>query len=219
MNDTTLTIPLFPLGTVLFPGCPLSLHIFEERYRLMISNCLDQRQPFGVVLIREGDEVVEGRLGGQAAEPCTIGTIAHIRTSMRLDDGRFLITTTGQQRFQIDQIVQRTPYLIARVELLPERHTPGVDLVARELRLLYTRYWQGIAAATGAEVEVEDLPNDVDLLSYTLADRLQVEMGQKQAWLEAEVGPRLREMSKLLRNELMLLPPTEPGLNGGGSLN
>ena len=50
-------IPLFPLNTVLFPGMPLSLHIFEERYKLMIKHCLDEECPFGVLLIREGKEV------------------------------------------------------------------------------------------------------------------------------------------------------------------
>src|SRR5690349_19805632 len=52
---TTQKLPLFPLNTVLFPGVPLPLHIFEERYRLMIGRCIEQHAPFGVVLIRELD--------------------------------------------------------------------------------------------------------------------------------------------------------------------
>ena len=53
----TYKLPLFPLNMVLFPGLPISLHIFEERYRLMIARCIEQNGPFGVVLIREGREV------------------------------------------------------------------------------------------------------------------------------------------------------------------
>ena len=53
----TQKLPLFPLNTVLFPGAPIQLHIFEERYRLMIGRCLEQSSPFGVVLIRSGSEV------------------------------------------------------------------------------------------------------------------------------------------------------------------
>ena len=65
----TIEISLFPLNTVLFPGQVLPLHIFEDRYRLMIRECLAEEKPFGVVLIRRGREV------GETAEPYMVGTI------------------------------------------------------------------------------------------------------------------------------------------------
>jgi Lon protease-like protein len=105
----TYKLPLFPLNTVLFPGMPISLHIFEERYRLMIGRCIEQNGPFGVVLIREGREV-----GGEAA-PYPVGTTAAIGSNVRLDDGRYYLTATGQRRFRIQYFAQRQPYLLASV--------------------------------------------------------------------------------------------------------
>ena len=66
-NDETIEIPLFPLNLVLFPGMPLPLHIFEERYKAMIGDCMRYNTPFGVSLIRSGQEV------GEAADPHPIG--------------------------------------------------------------------------------------------------------------------------------------------------
>lgn len=216
-------LPLFPLGTVLFPGATLNLHIFEERYRLMIGRCLEERSPFGVVLIREGDEVEEGRPGARPAEPYAIGTIAQISADMRLDDGRYLLTAVGARRFRIQAIVQRLPYLIASVLELPENVTPAAAVAADDLRATYDRYWQAVAGATGLEVEVEDLPRDPLRLSYYLADRLQVTMELKQHWLECDPLTRLREIAANLRAELALLPygrrDAREGSSGLGSLN
>ena len=69
---TILELPIFPLGTVLFPGMPLPLHIFEERYKRMIGRCLDGDRAFGVTLLKSGREV------GGPAIPHEVGTIARI---------------------------------------------------------------------------------------------------------------------------------------------
>src|SRR3954453_11337770 len=87
-------IPLFPLNTVLFPGMPLPLHIFEPRYREMIGACVRDERPFGVVLIKEGREV------GEAAMPFEVGTLAKIVGVERLDDGRMNVVTVGTDRFR-----------------------------------------------------------------------------------------------------------------------
>src|SRR5438046_1437349 len=96
----TLLLPLFPLNTVLFPGMPLRLHIFEERYRLMIGECVERKQPFGVVLIKAGREV------GEPAEPRGVGTTALIAAMSRMDDGRMNLVAVGQERFRIDELRQ-----------------------------------------------------------------------------------------------------------------
>jgi len=217
-------LPLFPLGTILFPGATLNLHIFEERYRQMIGRCLEQDSPFGVVLIREGDEVVEGRAAARPAEPHSIGTTARISANVRLDDGRFLLTATGETRFRIQYVLQHAPYLVASVVELPEERPAAADPLAAELRQLYDRYWQAVAAATGAPVEAEELPGDPAGIAYQLADRLQVDAERKQAWLEADLLTRLREISAELRAELALLPSAgkrkgREGWSGTGSLN
>ena len=216
----TYKLPLFPLKqVVLFPGAPLTLHIFEERYRLMIERCLEQSGPFGVTLIRQGPEV-----GGEAV-PHSVGTTATISDSVRLDDGRYYLTTVGQRRFRIQYIAQRQPYLLASVVYLPE-DAGGSAVVdqAGELRALYVRYWAALAAATGHRREPETLPESPIELTYWMAQRLQVDNIHKQRWLEADVATRLREMIAAIRSELLLLPSEgagehERGWTGSGSWN
>lgn len=214
-------LPLFPLGTILFPGATLNLHIFEERYRLMIARCLEERSPFGVVLIREGDEVEEGRVGARPAEPYAIGTVAEISANMRLEDGRYLVTATGRERFRIQYVLQRAPYIIASVAYLPEADAPGAVAAAAELRATYERYWQAVTAATGIPAQPEDLPEDPLALAYHLADRLQVAPARKQHWLEVGLTTRLREIAADMRTELALMPTGKRKTGEGftGNLN
>lgn len=220
---TPLQLPLFPLGTILFPGATLNLHIFEDRYRLMIGRCLEEGSPFGVVLIREGDEVAEGRIGARPAEPYPVGTLAQISANVRLEDGRYLLTAIGMSRFRIQSILQRAPYLVASVAALPEERPTGTVAAAGELRATYNRYWQAVAVATGVSVQTEELPTDPAELAYQLADRLQVTLARKQRWLEVDVLTCLREINANLRAELALLPSNRrgpgEGQSGIGSLN
>jgi Lon protease-like protein len=216
-------LPLFPLGSILFPGATINLHIFEERYRQMIGRCIEQQSPFGVVLIRQGDEVEEGRVGARPAEPYSIGTVAEISANVKLEDGRFLLTATGRERFRIQYVLQRAPYLIASVAELPEVAAPDDAAIADELRATYGRYWQAVAAATGVPAQPEELPDDPLALAYHLADRIQVPLARKQHWLEASLSTRLREITMDMRTELALMPAgqrkTGEGFSGMGSLN
>jgi Lon protease-like protein len=229
-------LPLFPLNTVLFPGATIQLHIFEERYRLMIGRCLEQSSPFGVVLIRSGSEVdpadpgarrmlelvnpqiddlelgaLKRELSGETA-PHPVGTAAQISTSesVRLNDGRYYLVAVGQRRFRIQYFVQRQPYLIASVAYLPEESATAVVEPASQLRQLYERYCAALSAATGSEQSFEALPENVIDLTYWMANRLQVNNVQKQRWLEADVATRLREMSAAIRKDLALLPKAGP---------
>jgi Lon protease-like protein len=237
-------LPLFPLNRVLFPGAPIQLHIFEERYRLMIGRCMEQNSPFGVVLIRTGSEVspddpwvrrqfelaneidaIERGLERNTI-PYPVGTTAQISAgeSVRMIDGRYYLVATGQRRFRIQYFVQRQPYLIASVSLLPEEGAAAMVEQANQLRTLYRSYWTALGAATGHEHTIESLPEDVIDLTYWMAQRLQVDNVHKQRWLEADVATRLREMSAAIRNELALLPRSdsgerERGKTGPGSWN
>jgi len=211
-------LPLFPLSTILFPGATINLHIFEERYKEMIGRCLAEHSPFGIVLIQAGDEVEEGRLGTRPTELCTVGTAAEISANVRLEDGRFLLTAIGRERFRIQSVLQRAPYLIASVADLPEVVVPGALVAAELLRATYARYWQAVAIATGVPVEPEELPDEPMALAYQLADRLQVALTRKQHWLESSLITRLREITADLRAELALMPTGE-GFTGLGGLN
>jgi hypothetical protein len=193
-------LPLFPLNTVLFPGAPLTLHIFEERYREMVATCLEESAPFGVVLIRQGSEI------GAPAIHHDVGTIAQINASVRLDDGRYLIATAGQQRFRTQHTLQWTPYIQASVLLLPEEDDQEIAARAHHLQHIYDIYWNGVAAATGVQSKVEKLPQTGVAMTYYLAHRLQVTNERKQHWLETDVSTRAREIAQILQAEIELLP-------------
>jgi Lon protease-like protein len=99
----TFKIPLFPLGVVLLPDMPLPLHIFEERYKQMIADCLEADKPFGIVLF-----------DGQAIRP--VGCMAHITQVLkRYDDGRMDIMVRGGKRFAMQQLIEERAYMEARV--------------------------------------------------------------------------------------------------------
>src|SRR6266851_7483112 len=110
------TLPLFPLGTVLFPGLLLPLHIFEDRYRQLVRDLLDGPKPaqFGVIAIRKGRET--GIDGVSALHD--IGCTATLREVTAHDDGRFELVTVGTRRFRLLALDDSGPYLRGRIELL-----------------------------------------------------------------------------------------------------
>ena len=111
-----MNLPLFPLHTVLCPGVALPLHIFEDRYKAMVEECLAEESPFGVVLIREGREVGMGDLA--VAE---VGTLAEIREATRYPDGRFDLVTLGTQRFRLESVhLSPSQFLVGEMEPLSE---------------------------------------------------------------------------------------------------
>jgi Lon protease-like protein len=129
-----LTLPLFPLHSVLFPGGPLVLRIFEPRYLDMISRCLKEESGFGVCLIKEGSEV------GKVAEVYPVGTLGQITYWHKRPDGLLGVTITGEQRFHIlEQRVEPNQLLVAEVELLandpphpvPEAYQGLVEMLKR----------------------------------------------------------------------------------------
>jgi Lon protease-like protein len=123
-------LPLFPLSTVLFPGTILPLHIFEERYRTMVRRCLRLGRPeFVVLLIKEGDEVVESLDGGSEVgrppQPYPVGTVARILEAGEFPDGRFLLSCVGTERIELQRVVRELPYLVGEVEPLHDEDEPG----------------------------------------------------------------------------------------------
>jgi len=130
-----MELPLFPLNTVLCPGIALPLHVFEDRYRALVRDCLATASPFGVVLIREGREVGKGAISFTGT-----GTIAEIRDADRRDDGRFDLLVVGTRRFGIRHVLDgRGPYLVADVEILDE--TVDDPATAQALATRATRHF------------------------------------------------------------------------------
>jgi Lon protease-like protein len=107
-------LPMFPLGTVLFPHAALPLHIFEERYRALAETCLRADGRFGVVLIERGYEVGGGdtRFG--------VGTVARIVDAARTPDGRYLLATVGTERFRIRKWLDDDPFPRAEIDVIGE---------------------------------------------------------------------------------------------------
>ena len=145
-----MDVPLFPLQTVLSPGLVIPLHVFEPRYRLLTERCLDERSPFGVVLIREGREV-----GEAATRLARVGTLAEIRQAGRFPDRRYALLVEGTRRFTVDRVdAEREPYLVGDVTLLPE--AAGDETRSREAArrvldrfLEYVVIYQTLAAGRG----------------------------------------------------------------------
>jgi Lon protease-like protein len=196
------TLPLFPLNTVLFPGMPLPLHVFEERYRLMVSECLDRRQPFGVALIKKGKEV-----GGEAI-PHRVGTSAIITSVTERSDGELDVVTVGYQRFKILSFSYDQPYPRGIVESLPpvDEDSEEAHIQAALLRPRLREYIQVLGELTETEVELDQMPEKPVLLAFLTAILLQVPRADKQSLLAAETIPEMlaRENLFLVREKSLL---------------
>src|SRR5215475_12355791 len=109
-------LPLFPLGSVLFPGLVLPLHIFEPRYRQLVEDLLAGPEPreFGVIAIRRGRETGIGGVSALYETGCT----AVLRQVDRVEDGTFNLVTVGGQRFRLGELAEPATYLSGAVELL-----------------------------------------------------------------------------------------------------
>ncbi len=125
-------LPMFPLGTVLFPHMVLPLHVFEPRYRQLLDDILADGREFGVVLISRGHEVGGGDLRTD------VGTVARVVQAQQLDEERWLVIAVGTERVRIERWLPDDPYPRAEVEALPDDHDAAAaeaGFVALEPRL------------------------------------------------------------------------------------
>ncbi|MEJ2747734.1 MAG: LON peptidase substrate-binding domain-containing protein [Anaerolineae bacterium] len=208
-----IELPLFPLNTVLFPGMPLPLHIFEERYQEMIRLCLAEKRPFGVVLIREG-QAEQGPL----AEPYAIGCTADIIQVQKLDDDRLFIMTVGQDRFRIQSLDRQRPYLMGQVELLPLAGGPTqlLQRAADRLYPLVLEYLTVLADVGKVEFDPEQIPTDPDDLGFLAASFIQLPTDEKQELLEAETAVELFQNLQSLYQEEVAIMRTMPRIDDVG---
>jgi Lon protease-like protein len=165
-------LPLFPLDLVLLPGVPLPLHIFEPRYKEMITECLEQEKPFGIV--RSSEEGVAG-----------IGCTAEIvSVTKKYDDGRMDILTRGVSRFEVLEVNEERSFLRAEVAVVEdEPGKPPAELVEQA-----THLYAEIAKLAGAEPSPADPERTAaregpDNLSFQLAGALPLDLDFKQSLL------------------------------------
>ncbi len=171
-----MRLPLFPLHTVLAPGIALPLHVFEERYRLMVRHCLDESARFGVVLIREGSEVAPRSGEGADLAIAGVGTFAEIREASKYADGRWDLLVVGTGRFTVlDVDADAEPYLVADVEPL-EDEVGDPDAAASLVERVGARFIEYLRELQPRDGEL-GLPVDV-----------QVELGVDEEPVE-EVAP------------------------------
>ena len=176
------TIPLFPLGLVLLPHIPLPLHIFEERYKLMIGECLAENRDFGIVYFNATDIQAVG---------CTARILKVIK---RYDDGRLDILTRGQNRFLIKEMHDKKAYLEARVTFFDdegqedqracqELADKGMDLMKQYASILQTQEGYGFAEG-----------KDCKFISFLIAGCEGFSHPEKQRFLEmTSTGDRLKK--------------------------
>ncbi len=160
---------------------PLSLHVFEERYKLMIQECRDQGKPFGVVLIKEGQEA-----GGKLAVPYEFGCTVQITEVEPLAEGRFNLAGIGQDRFRIHSLKYDQPYLVGMVDDQPLLSGVMQELpdLEQKLRPWLEKYIEIIAQGKDVHETLERIPNDPMVVAYLAAVILQVPPKQKQYFLE-----------------------------------
>lgn len=211
-----VALPLFPLNTVLFPGMSLPLHVFEPRYRRLITEVVDQageadepeRNPrrFGVVWIELGHEATgESGQGAGGTDPgpppedsatalpriSATGCTALVRDLRTYEDGRYDLVVEGGTRFTVDDVSQvdtSSPqgYSNASVSLLPEPMGPDAEEHAERVRELFDTYCQRLAEIGMTPEHMRELPKDPIALSYTVAATVVLDQPEKQRMLEAE---------------------------------
>ena len=188
-------LPLFPLDTVLFPKQALPLHIFEERYKTMIGRCIEEQSPFGVVLIKSGEQV-----GGDAV-PHDVGTTARIARVQRLPDGKMNLITLGRHRFRIESLDRSEPYLTGNVEYLLNEVGEGEDLAqaVEHVAGLFAEQFRLVMAVSDQWTRSLDLPGEPAALADFVAAEINVSANVKQELLETlSVAERLRRESEIL---------------------
>ncbi len=200
-------LPLFPLGTVLFPGLLLPLHIFEERYRQLVRDLLDGPEPrhFGVLAIRKGRETgIDG-----ISALYEIGCTATIRRVTQYQDGRYDVLTVGTQRFALTELDdQSQPYLTGKADLLDEASgdAGAAEAAAMAVQGAFRAYLDELAGRGVTQVAMPDLPDEPAALSYLVAASMIIDLSDRQALLaEPDALRRLTAERALLAVQTSML--------------
>ncbi len=191
---STAEIALFPLNTVLFPGGPLPLRIFETRYTDMVRRCMREQSAFGVLLIRAGVEA------GEVASSADIGTTARIVDFYQLPDRLLGITCLGERRFRVVSRRRQADGLnMGTVEWLPEDSKVAVPGEYQHLADLLRKVLPELGEMYQSVPKHFD---DAGWVGARLVEILPISLGDKQACLEMDDPlQRLARLSPLIRRE------------------
>jgi len=194
MEADSSVVALFPLHTVLFPGGPLPLRIFETRYTDMVRRCMREQQPFGVVLIQEGDEA------GPVATTATIGCSARIADFYTLKDGLLGISCVGERKFRVLRVWRAADGLnmgeVDWIEPEPARALPG------EYARLGATVRRAVDELSQQYQHVEKHFDDAAWVGARLTELLPIELNDKQVLLELDDPiARLGALLELVPND------------------
>lgn len=217
---STSVLPMFPLGSVLLPAMVLPLHVFEERYRALVEQCLEGSSEFGVVLIERGSEVGGGDVRSD------VGTVARIVEVGSFADGRYALVAVGTRRIRVRDWLEDDPFPRAVVEDWPDP-PPAPDLSERMDPVLASlRRVLALAAELGDDVVPATLELDEDPVLALVGAVVAAPVGpaDRQRLLTApDLDARLRVLGALLAEEeeflarrLALEPPGPDAAGGSG---
>ena len=184
-------LAIFPLATVLFPGAMLPLHIFEERYKEMITYAVENGGLFG--LSYRSDAAIGRETPPEAG---SVGCIARINAVVPLDDGRMNVISTGLLRYRVVAVAlaSSTPFVVASVDLLTDDLEPGADLsrIFDDMAGACRKFLEAAQALDEASAPIDqDLPDDAEAFSLLVCSALPIDNDAKQTLLEM-TSTRLR---------------------------
>lgn len=216
-------IPVFPLGTVLFPGMPMPLHIFEPRYLQMIDDCMNSNRLFGVVAIDQGQEAL-----GPLARPKQTGTLALIQKVERNPDGKTLsVLAWGTERFRLLETHNEKPYMTGVIEKIAEirEHESEIRDLANKLKELLVSFVEQRKLKDNSLAHLkseEDYPADPGILCHFAIQLAMLSVPVKQSLLETDsLTERIQSVIEIIRKRMTAssvnIPapdaPFDPGLN------
>lgn len=179
---------------------PLSLHVFEERYKEMMRDCMAASTSFGVVAVREGLE------SSGAAVPHAVGTLARIVHLEELSDGRINLLVTGASRFRVGPRLDGKPYARAEVDYLAEEDGAATPQLTRRVKAAFRGYLRSLSRVSSGQAELPELPSEPEILSYLVAATMEIGLDARQQVLEApDAATRMRLELGVLRREQDLL--------------
>ena len=190
-------LPVFPLPVVLFPGVPLPLHIFEPRYRQMLTDIRLANNLFGVAYFDSSTSELEVPAAGH------VGCVAEVTETQTFPDGRSNILTLGVIRYRIESYLERDePYLLARVSYFEDDDEDEALLTnaARDVAETFTRIAQAVRTLNDERTNLPDISNtEPQRLSFLVAAAMEIDAEVKQNLLElTSTSVRLERLRGML---------------------
>ena len=192
-----IELPVFPLPIVLFPGISQPLHIFESRYRQLLTDCLEGDRRFGLSLLNPQ------RSGSDTPRPGDVGCSSVIRSHKSLPDGRSNILIVGERRYLLKRLLERArPYFVGLVEPFADDPPtdPRIGRLATRVRNFFAELVKSVHGPLPEKGETLNLPDDPELLSYHVSAALEVDLATKERLFRlTSTEIRLAQLSDLLK--------------------